>query len=56
MSGSLDRGRGGGGLGAEVVRAFFGLHLFTPLEQWGVDKRDRAHVTFAYLNITSANF
>ena len=39
-------GGGGGGGGAEVVRAFFGPHLFTPLEQWGVDKRDRAHVNW----------
>ena len=37
-------------------RAFFGLLLVTPLEQWGSEKWYIAEVTFAYLNITSANF
>ena len=36
--------------------AIFGLLLVTPLEQWVVNKWDIAEVTFAYLNIISANF
>ena len=38
------------------VEVFFGLLLVTPLEQWDVEKWDRAHVTFTYLNIIFANF
>ena len=37
-------------------RAFFGLLSVTTLEQWGLDVRDIAKVTFDYLSITSANF
>ena len=38
-------------------RAFFFLLLsVNTLEQWSVDEWDIAEVTFAYLNITSANF
>ena len=37
-------------------RAFFGLLSVTTLEQWGLDEWDIAEVTFAYQNITSANF
>ena len=40
----------------DVEEPFFGLLLVPPLEQWGVDKWDIAEVTFAYLNIISANF
>ena len=40
----------------DVEEAFFGLLSVTPFEQWGVDKWDMAEVTFAYLNIISANF
>ena len=35
---------------------FFKLLSVTTLEQWGLDKWDIAEVTFAYLNIISANF
>ena len=35
---------------------FLWLLSVTTLEQWGVDKRGIAEVSFAYLNIISANF
>ena len=41
---------------ADEEEPFFGLLSVTTLEQWGLDEWDIAEVTFAYLNITSANF
>ena len=41
---------------ADMEEPFLRLLLVTPLEQWGVDKWDIAQVTFACLNIISANF
>ena len=38
------------------LRAFFGLLLVAPLEQWGVDKCDLAQVIFPYLKIIPAFF
>ena len=35
---------------------FLGLLSVATLKQWGLDEGDIAEVTFAYLNITSANF
>ena len=35
---------------------FFGLLSVITLEQWGVDERDIAEVTFAYLYTLSVNF
>ena len=41
---------------ADSGRAFFGLFSVTTLEQWGVDKWDKARILLAYLNIIYANF
>ena len=38
------------------MRFFLGLLSVATLKQWGLDEGDIAEVTFAYLNITSANF
>ena len=39
-----------------IRKSLFWASYSTTLEQWGLDKWDTAEVTFAYLNIISANF
>ena len=41
---------------ADEEEPSFELLSVTTLEQWGLDEWDIAKVTFAYLNIISANF